>query len=78
MMRWEVDRVDGDGPGVCSLCGRPAAGADDAVPGASPESVAPPTWTTESDPVRGPVLLCPDCTREHLRSIEARLDQEWW
>jgi hypothetical protein len=22
--------------------------------------------------------LCADCTRENVRAIEARLDEEWW
>lgn len=44
---------------ACSVCGRPAEGS---VVG----------WTLEIDRgVRN--YLCPDCTREHVRSIEAQL-----
>lgn len=53
---------------ACSLCG--ARAPDDAP--------ARQAWTTEVDPERGAVVICPDCTRQYLRSIEARLDQEWW
>jgi hypothetical protein len=27
---------------------------------------------------RGVDRLCADCTRENVRAIEARLDEEWW
>jgi hypothetical protein len=49
---------------ACQLCGQ-------AVPD------APVTWMLEHGP-RGPVWTCPDCARAHLRSIEAKLDQEYW
>lgn len=58
-----------DVPVACSLCGA-AAGTADAARAAG--------WTWEVDPRRGPVWLCTDCARRYLRSIEARLDQEWW
>lgn len=76
------DAQGADGAAVmraCSLCGRPAPGQGDSTVGPGPgDAAALSMWTTEADPRRGPVLICPDCTREHLRSIEARLDQEWW
>ncbi len=26
----------------------------------------------------GPAALCERCTREHVRDIEAKLDETWW
>lgn len=46
--------------------------------GAVPEDGQPPlTWTTsvESGTLR---YYCERCSREHLRSIEGRLDAPWW
>jgi hypothetical protein len=49
---------------ACARCGVAADGR-------------PTTWSSElSD--RGTSWLCERCTRENLRSIEARLGQEWW
>ena len=55
----------------CDLCGTPA-GTD---PGGSPG--IPLTWTTavENGQRRA---FCATCSREHLRSIEGKLDSEWW
>lgn len=25
-----------------------------------------------------PDVLCPECTRDHSRSVEAKLDHDWW
>lgn len=70
------------GPTVtCTDCGR-SPGVTDVT---SPTGI-PWTWTVESDDegtdhaqqqvtVR---LLCAPCTREHSRSIEAKLDRDWW
>jgi len=52
------------GPVACARCGRQAG-------------AAPATWSAAPGP-DGLVLLCDACTREHLRSIEARLDEQWW
>lgn len=57
---------------ACSGCGRrPGAGEPvtaDGVP-----------WTWSVDRAAGRTsALCPDCVREHARSIEAKLDAEWW
>ena len=35
------------------------------------------TWSVGRDDGRETVL-CDVCTREHARSIEAKLDAEWW
>ena len=51
-------------PVVCAGCGQQA-------------DEAPPTWSSAVGP-DGVSRLCDLCTREHLRSIEARLDEQWW
>jgi hypothetical protein len=51
----------------CSRCG---ALAD------SGESL-PPGWSLATDE-RGVALLCLECTRANVRSIEAKLPEEWW
>lgn len=50
---------------VCSLCGTQA------------ETAAPLTWSSSHSP-RGTTWACTDCTRTHLRSVEAKLDEEHW
>jgi len=50
---------------ACSTCG-------------ATTSSPPIDWMREIDPRRGTVWVCPSCARRHLRSIEARLDQQWW
>jgi len=42
----------------------------------TPEAV-PLGWST-ADAGGDVTLLCPRCTREHVRDIEAKLDEEWW
>lgn len=37
----------------------------------------PLTWVSAVEQGRQKAF-CPDCSREHLRSIEAKLDSEWW
>jgi hypothetical protein len=51
---------------TCSVCGTVAD--DDEVPLG---------WSTGVERGR-PVVVCADCTRTHARSIEAKLDSEWW
>jgi hypothetical protein len=51
---------------VCNECGR------------SPEA-GEPTWTWSREQRDDRLLiLCPACTRDHARSIEGKLDPEWW
>lgn len=50
---------------VCMTCGTIAPRSE------------PIGWSRQAD-VRGPQWLCERCTRDNLRSIEGRLDQEWW
>lgn len=55
-------------PASCALCGTTAA-------------ELPLTWTTsmEGSGDRGRLLYyCDVCARDHLRSIEAKLDSEYW
>jgi hypothetical protein len=44
--------------------------------GATAEEL-PLTWTTSAERERT-VYYCDRCSRENLRSIEGRLDSEWW
>jgi hypothetical protein len=52
-------------PVACAHCGATAG-------------TAPLDWLLEVDPRRGRVWVCDRCARTHLRSIEAKLDREWW
>lgn len=49
----------------CSACGSTTA------------APAPLTWSSARD-ARGLTLVCDRCTREHLRSLEGKLDEAWW
>ena len=51
---------------TCEHCGV-------AAPGATP----PLTWSAGLEGDRR-TWLCDRCAREHARSIEAKLDQDWW
>jgi rubredoxin len=53
----------------CSMCGRVADPAAEGDP--------PLAWSTELIDA-GTRWICPACTRDHVRSIEAKLDQAWW
>jgi len=58
---------------VCSLCGRAA----------DPERDGDPLllWCADTvETIDGPATryVCPECTRRFVRSIEAKLDQQWW
>jgi hypothetical protein len=50
----------------CDFCGRAAEGDQ-----------VPLTWTTATERGRRRTF-CEECSREHLRSMEAKLDSEWW
>ena len=52
-------------PVTCTLCGRRA------------EGTALLTWSSARGP-RGTTWTCTDCTRRHLRAMEAKLDEEHW
>ena len=53
---------------TCARCGATAPGPDDGLPGG---------WSLATSE-RGLDRLCDRCTRENVRAIEARLDEEWW
>ncbi|HZG93905.1 MAG TPA: hypothetical protein VEZ46_04270 [Mycobacteriales bacterium] len=57
--------MSGPAPVTCAVCGVVA------------EDVAPPTWSMETGE-RGVRLVCADCTRANIRSIEGKLDEAWW
>ena len=54
-------------PVVCATCG--AIAVD--------EAMARLTWTRGTENGRD-VWTCDRCSREHLRSIEGKLDSAWW
>jgi NMD protein affecting ribosome stability and mRNA decay len=54
-----------------STCARCGASAD------APSDGLPEGWSLAAS-ARGVDRLCADCTRENVRAIEARLDEEWW
>ena len=70
---------------ACTTCGatvRAEAGTDAGAPGgnaadADPVAAARLTWTRGTERGKA-VWTCDRCSREHLRSIEAKLDQAWW
>jgi hypothetical protein len=50
---------------TCDFCGREA------------EEAQTLTWTTSVENGRQR-NYCEDCSRQHLRAIEGKLDNEWW
>ena len=57
---------DPDAPVTCSLCGRRADGPGDAL-----------TWTRAVENGRE-LAFCDACSRDNIRSIEGKLDSEFW
>jgi len=55
-------------PHACARCGATADAAADGLPEG---------WSLATSE-RGVDRLCATCTRENVRAIEARLDEEWW
>jgi hypothetical protein len=58
---------------TCSICGRVADPVEDGDP--------PPKWSAdiiETHDGHHTRWVCPECTRRYVRSIEAKLDQQWW
>ena len=51
---------------TCSFCGKTAVGDD-----------VPLTWTTAVENGKAKTF-CDQCSRDHLRAIESKLDSEWW
>ena len=58
------------GPPVCGTCGTVPADDDSA-------GLARLTWTRGTENGRE-VWTCDACSRQHLRSIEGKLDSSWW
>ena len=65
---------------VCTTCGATAGADGGGAPGVSRAdriALAQLTWTRSTE--HGQVVwTCDACSREHLRSIEAKLDPAWW
>jgi hypothetical protein len=55
---------------TCTVCGDVS---DDDAGGDG----LPPGWSLASS-ARGGQRLCARCTRQHVRDIEAKLDEQWW
>jgi hypothetical protein len=53
---------------TCARCGSTAP---------APEGGLPAGWSLATSD-RGLDRLCATCTRDNVRSIEAKLDEEWW
>ena len=63
---------------VCDFCGTTPAGQPAELAGRpSDHDDIPLTWVTSVENGRKRVY-CGRCAREHLRSIESKLDAEWW
>lgn len=54
---------------VCSSCGT--------TPAAGDEQHARLTWSLATDRGRT-TWTCERCSRDHVRSIESKLDPDWW
>jgi hypothetical protein len=52
---------------VCSRCGAAGDGSD-----------LPPGWSLSNEEPGVVLRLCAECTRAHVRDIEAKLDETWW
>ena len=63
------DRSAESEPIVCATCGRQTATGE--------ETTARLTWSQD---LSGPAVkwTCDRCSREHVRSIEGKLDPDWW
>jgi hypothetical protein len=58
---------------ACSICGRVADPQSDGDP--------PMTWCADVVETHNGMRtrwVCGECTRKYVRSIEAKLDQQWW
>ena len=62
------------GVAVCAFCGRDSAAEAES---AERRDQVPLTWVTSLENGK-PRVYCDRCARDHLRSIESKLDSEWW
>lgn len=67
-----VPRYSAIGARSSTTCCRCGVASDDAA-----SEGVPLGWST-STTTRGVEPLCASCTREHVRDIEAKLDEAWW
>jgi hypothetical protein len=65
----ETDAADPDETLVCSACGTTARPQEHAA--------ARLTWSRSTDAGRT-TWTCGSCSRDNLRSIESKLDPDWW
>jgi hypothetical protein len=64
---------------VCGFCGissSPPSASGGSCAGAAEEEI-PLTWVTSMENGKARVY-CDECARTNLRSIESKLDAEWW
>ncbi len=54
-------------PLSCDFCGRPSPAGED----------VPLTWSTSAENGRLR-RYCDECSRQHLRAMEGKLDSEYW
>ena len=52
---------------MCSRCGAAGDGSD-----------LPSGWSLSNEEPGVVLRLCAECTRAHVRDIEAKLDETWW
>ncbi|MBA2283265.1 MAG: hypothetical protein M3527_06295 [Actinomycetota bacterium] len=58
---------------ICNHCGTVVDAELDEAGG----PIAPPGWSWAPS-ARGVQYMCQACTRANVRSIEAKLSEEWW
>lgn len=73
MQEWPRPAENVDVDATCCLCGRVADPVRDGNP--------PVSWCVDMVEARGgrrARWVCPECTRAHVRAIEAKLESQWW
>ena len=73
------EQPSGDAPEEkpVSAASEPAVRPVCAACGAVAPTALPLTWSASTEAGRR-VWICERCAREHVRSIEAKLDSAWW
>ncbi|HSS68979.1 MAG TPA: hypothetical protein VLK34_10540 [Nocardioidaceae bacterium] len=61
---------------VCSFCGKASVPSTPDASGSADDDL-PLTWATSVENGKARVY-CDECARTNLRSIESKLDAEWW
>jgi hypothetical protein len=62
---------------VCGFCGKTPTPPTSADGSSSDDADLPLTWVTSVENGKAQVY-CDECARANLRSIESKLDSEWW